>query len=123
MKKPIILSLLLALGGQLALATPVFAADEKSCSAVKGTNIYADNDLIGQGGIDYFKTIVSKSRLYTFLLSLENTTPQITKQMEFVALINEVHTANQTLSALLAAVQQNNALLERQARKGGTMDG
>lgn len=123
MKKPIILSLLLALGGHVALATPVFSADEKSCSAVKGTNIYADNDLIGQGGIDYFKTILSKSRLYTFLLSLENTTPQITKQMEFVALINEVHTANQTLSALLAAVQQNNALLERQARKGGTMDG
>ncbi|HAU0311402.1 TPA: hypothetical protein JBF89_13215 [Legionella pneumophila] len=123
MMKTRILLLALALGSQFATATPMFSADEKSCSAVKGTNIYADNELIGQGGVDFYKTILSKSQLYTFLLSLESNTPQITKQLEFVALINEVHLANQTLSALLGAVEKNNALLERQARKGGAMDG
>lgn len=83
-----------------------------------------DNIMIGQKGVDYFRSVLKGSQLYTFLISLDSGVPQIARQVEYVALLNEVHRANQTLAQLLVEVQKNNHLLsQNKFNKGGVMDG
>jgi hypothetical protein len=83
-----------------------------------------DNIMIGQKGVDYFRSVLKGSQLYTFLISLDSGVPQIARQVEYVALLNEVHRANQTLTQLLVEVQKNNHLLsQNKFNKGGVMDG
>ncbi len=65
-------------------------------------------------GVDYFKTIMKTSPLYSMLLTLETELPQITKTLEFIGMFNEVHELNQQLAFLVKQMQQNNALTERQ---------
>lgn len=119
----LIMALSLILGSHTGFAHSSLAANEQSCSSIQGSTLLADNEMMGQKGVDFFGTILKKNRLYAFLLALDVNVPQVAKQLEYVALLNEVHLANQTLSQILAALQKNNQLLEHGIHKGGAMDG
>ena len=100
-------------------------AGPKAQNHSQGNHVFlTDNIMIGQKGVDYFRSVLKGSQLYTFLISLDSGVPQMARQVEYVALLNEVHRVNQTLAQLLVEVQKNNQLLsQNKFNKGGAMDG
>lgn len=121
--KQLIMALTFILGSHAGFAHMSLAANKQSCSSIQGSNLIADHEMMGQKGVDLFGSILKKSEMYAFLLALDSNVPQIAKQLEYVALLNEAHLANQTLSQMVEALQKNNQLLEHHIHKGGAVDG
>lgn len=119
----LIMALTLILGSQAGLAGVPMATNEQPCSSIQGSSLVVDNELIGQKGVYFFGNILKNSRLYGFLLSLESNVPELAGQLKYLALLNEAHLANQTLTQLLVELKKNNQLLEHHNHKGGAMDG
>ena len=119
----LIMVLALLLGSDAGFANASRVINDNSYSPTQGSSLLVDNDMVGQNGVHFFGSILKNSSLYNFLLSLDDSVPQMAKQLEYVALLNEVHLANQTLSQILVALQKNNHLLEHFAQRGGAMNG
>lgn len=122
--KQLFVGFFLVLGLSTGFASQSLAVNEKSRPSTQGQSLFVDNGIMGQQGIELFRFIGEKSGLYAFLLALDNGVPAVSRQLEYVALFNEVHSANHNLSQILLALQKNNQLLECQIQKGGAaMDG
>lgn len=96
---------------------------EQPLNPRKSTSTLMLSDIIGQQGIDLFQRILSEGNLYTLLLALNQKTPEIAQQAKYIALLNEIHLANQTLSSLLVELKNNNRMLKQTITGEGTSDG
>lgn len=116
--------LTLILGSHTGFAHTSLAVNEQSCSSTQGSNLLADNKMMGKKGVDSFNQILKGGGLYALLLSMNTELPDIAKSVEFVMLFNEINSTNQILSRLLIELQKNNQLLSQNTlNKGVAMDG
>ncbi|MDP1615082.1 MAG: hypothetical protein Q8L68_04725 [Methylococcales bacterium] len=81
------------------------------------------SDILGQKGVDLFKRLVTSGDLFALLLALDREVPDVSEEARYVALLNEVHLANQTLSELLVELRKNNRMLGRTIIQEGAQDG
>jgi hypothetical protein len=81
------------------------------------------SDILGKKGVDLFKRLMTSSDLYPLLLALDREVPEVSEEARYVALLNEVHLANQTLSELLVELRKNNHMLEGTVIQEGAQDG
>lgn len=114
----LIIGLALIMGSFASVANASAVVNEEAPIHAQGVGLVADNQLLGQRGVDFLEGITKGSRLYAFLLMLDTNVPEITKQIEFVALFNELHFANENLLQLLAATEKNNKLLKYLIHEG-----
>ena len=121
--KSFILAYTLILGATQALAEIPIESLPGSPSGSQRVKVISGDDVLGQNGVTYFNELLKKSELYAYLVSIEREVPDIAKSLEYLASFREAHLANQTLSHLLIALNQNNRLLEKIIEKGGGMNG
>jgi len=120
----LIMALTLILGSHTGFAHTSLATNEQSCSSTQGSNLLADNKMMGKKGVDSFNQILKGGGLYALLLSMNTELPDIAKSVEFVMLFNEINSTNQILSRLLIELQKNNQLLSQNTlNQGVAMDG
>lgn len=122
MKKHI-MALLLILGAANGFAQEPMESIAGSPIDSQRAKVLIDEDILDQKGVEFFNALAKHSQLYSFLLSLERGVPEIAKQLKYLALLNEAHLTNQTLSHLLIALNHNNQLLETFINKGERLDG
>ncbi len=120
----IILALILIFGSYPVFAQALPVANVTVPVASFGTSLLANNEILGEKGVELFTALINKSKTYALLATLESSTPQLNSQLKYLALLIETHQINQTLSQLQVALRNNNRLLAKFIHKaGGAMDG
>lgn len=89
----------------------------------KAARITVDKAALGQSGVMVFNEIMTRSKLYTLLMTLDASTPDITRTVEYLALFNEAHQINQQLAALLIETKRTNRLLAAMAGAHSSAEG
>jgi len=121
----LVLLLTLLFGAQEASAvmvdsTATVVADKQWPRSTPPSNLIDRNEMLGDGGVQFFKETMEQSRLYAFLLMLDsNDVSPLVRSAKYVVMVNEAHQTNVTLTQLLAASQKNNQLLEQLIIKQG----
>lgn len=105
--------MLLLLAQSAVAANPCVSSDVLICDEPykKASSIIVDKVALGEPGVTFFNEIMTRSKLYTLLMTIDASTPDITKTIEYLALFNEAHQINQQLSALLIEAKRTNRLL------------
>ena len=122
MKKLILVFCLFA-GAGSCLANTSMPSNARGVVASEVPGLIENNEMLGQKGVDFLGSIAKTSRLYVYLMSLSSNVPEISRQLEFVALFNEAHATTQELSQIKLELQKMNQLLAYQYKRGQAMNG
>lgn len=68
-------------------------------------------NILGEQGVLFVKSIMTHSRLYAFFAVLNANDSTASTTLEYVALMNELHHANQSLERMLIASENTNRLV------------
>ena len=109
----VIISLVLGLSafGASAATTDAACAARTETPHISAPSLKFDNEALGDEGVKFFSEALKSSPLYTLLLSLESSVPDITKTVEYIGLFNEAHHLNEQFADLLIEVKKSNQLL------------
>lgn len=105
----------------VCLSNNLHASDFNRSSKLDDTslNLKANNEILGQEGAQFFKHILKSSNLFAYLLALDGNVSQLSSQLKYVVLLNEIHTTNKNLSKILKELQENNHLLKLRIKQEG----
>ena len=100
------------------------AGENSKTNLSLNNSLLTDNKTISQKGINYFKEVLKKDELYSFLRTMNTEVHDVAKTVEYVALFHELNLNNHILSQILKELKKNNKLLTQgNLNEGIAMDG
>ena len=116
----LVLLLTLLFGAQEASALmldsmPASVAMAQHTVSAHSAGLIESNEMLGDGGVQMFGEIMTQSRLYALMLSMDSdpNLSGVARIVQYVMMVNEAHQTNETLRELLLVTQKNNQLLEQ----------